>query len=152
MVKKLEVFFLIFGKFGTMVWYLNCNKMTYLENNYILHDFLVNKIKGSTEWAISWDIVKAGVPKGSILGPLLFLIYINDLPKGLSSNAELFADDTSLFSVIDNSSTTRNELIDDLVKVNNWAYQWRMSFNPDPNIQAQEVIFSRKTKKINHAT
>ena len=70
----------------------------------------------------------------------------------VSSNAELFADDTSLFSVIDNSSTTRNELIDDLVKINNWAYQWRMSFNPDPNIQAQEVIFSRKTKKINHAT
>ena len=93
--------------------------------------------------------VKAGVPQGSILGPLLFLIYINDLPKGLSSNAKLFADDT-LFSVIHDSSTTRNELNDDLVKINNWAYQWKMSFNPDPNKQAQEVIFSRKTKKTNH--
>ena len=93
---------------------------------------------------------KAGVPQGSILGPLLFLIYINDLPKGLSSNAKLFADDTSLFSVIHDSSTTRNELNDDLVKISNWAYQWKMSFNPDPNKQAQEVIFSRKTKKLNH--
>ena len=61
----------------------------------------------------------------------------------------MFADNT-LFSVIHDSSTTRNELNDDLVKLNNWAYQWKISFNPDPNKQAQEVIFSRKTKKINH--
>ena len=68
----------------------------------------------------------------------------------VSSNAKLFRDDTSLFSVIHDSSTTRNELNDDLVKINNWAYQWKMSFNPDPNKQAQAVIFSRKTKKLNH--
>ena len=43
-----------------------------------------------------------------------------------------------------------NELNNDLVKINNWAYQWKMSFDPDPNEQAQEVIFSRKTRKINH--
>ena len=117
----------------------------------LLHDFLVNRkqrvvLNGQVS---SWSNVKAGVPQGSILGPLLFLIYINDLPKGLSSNAKLFADDT-LFSVIHDSSTTRNELNDDLVKISNWAYQWKMSFNPDPNKQAQEVIFSRKTKKLNH--
>ena len=53
------------------------------------------------------------------------------------------------FSVIHDSSTTRNELNDDLVKISNWAYQWKMSFNPDPNKQAQEVIFSIKTKKLN---
>ena len=44
--------------------------------------------------------VNAGVPQGSILGPLLLLIYINDLADDLSSNAKSFADDTSLFSVI----------------------------------------------------
>ena len=55
---------------------------------------------------------------------------------------------TSLFYTIHDSSTTRNELNDDLVKTNNWAYQWKMSFNPDPNKQVQEVFFSRKTKKI----
>ena len=98
----------------------------------------------------SWANVKSGAPKGSILGPILFLIYINDLPKCLSSNAKLFAYDTSLFSVIHDSSTTRSELNDDLVKINNWAYQWKISFNPDPNKLSQEVIFSRKTKKINH--
>ena len=94
-----------------------------------------------------WANVKAGVPQGSILGPLLFLIYINDLPKGLSSSAKLFAGDTLLFSVIHDRSTAMNELNDDLVKINNWAYQWKMSFDLDPNKQAQEVIFSRKTKK-----
>ena len=44
--------------------------------------------------------VNAGVPQGSVLGPLLFFIYINHLAESLSSNAKLFADDTSLFSVI----------------------------------------------------
>ena len=98
----------------------------------------------------SWVDVNAGVPQGSILGPLLFLIYINDLADGLSSNAKLFADDTSLFSVVHNANTTANELNNDLVKISRWAYQWKMSFNADPSKQAQEVIFSRKTKNDFH--
>ena len=95
----------------------------------------------------SWADVNAGVPQGWILGPLLFLIYINDLADGLSSNAKLFADDSSLFSVIHNANTIAKELNNDLININRWAYQWKMSFNPDPSKQAQEVIFSRKTKK-----
>ena len=98
----------------------------------------------------SWADVNAGVPQGSILGPVLFLIYINDLADGLSSNAKLFADDISLFSVVHNANTTAKELNNDLVKISRWAYQWKMSFNPDPSKQAQEVIFSRKTKKEYH--
>ena len=80
----------------------------------------------------------------------MLLIYINDLSEGLSSNAKLFADDTSLFSVIHDSSTSALELNSDLAKVNRWAFQWKMSFNPDPKKQAQEVIFSRKSKPISH--
>ena len=80
-----------------------------------------------------------------------FFVYINDLPKGLSSNAKLLADDTSVFSVTHDNSTTTNELNDDLVKISNCAYQWTMSFNTYPNNkQAQEIIFIRKNKKINH--
>ena len=97
-----------------------------------------------------WSDVRAGVPQGSILGPLLFLIYINDLSEGLSSNAKLFADDTSLFSVIHNSNTSALELNSDLAKINRWVFQWKMSFNPYPKKQAQEVIFSRKSKAISH--
>ena len=47
----------------------------------------------------SWADVSAGVPQGSILGPLLFLKYVNDFSDGLKSEFKLFADDTSLFSV-----------------------------------------------------
>ena len=84
------------------------------------------------------------------MGPLLFLVYINDLADGLSSNAKLFADDTSLFSVIHDVDTSVNELNNDLYQINKWAFQWKMSFNPDPRKQVQEIIFSRKTKKISH--
>ena len=52
-----------------------------------------------------WSDVRAGVPQSSILGPLLFLIYIKDLSEGLSSNSKLFADDTLMFSVIHDSNT-----------------------------------------------
>ena len=98
----------------------------------------------------SWADVNTGVPQSSILDPLLFLIYINDIAVGLSSNAKLFADGTSLFSVVHNANTTAKELNNDLVKISRWAYQWEMTFNPDPSKQAQEVIFCRKTKKEYH--
>ena len=70
---------------------------------------------------------------------------VNDLLKGLLSNAKLFAKDASLFFASHDSNTTRNELNDDLVEANNWVYQWKMSFNPDPNKQDQELAFSRMT-------
>ena len=98
----------------------------------------------------SWAGVNAGAPQVSILGFLLFLVYINDLADGLSWNAKLFADDTSLFSVIHDVDTSANELNDDLYQINKWAFQWKMSFNLNPRKQAQEIIFSGKTKKIYH--
>ena len=118
----------------------------------ILSDFLSNRkqrvvLNGQNS---SWTNVHAGVPQGSILGPLLFLIYINDLADDLSSNVKLFADDTSLFSVVHDVNASARELNDDLKKINKWAFQWKMSFNPDPSKQAQEVIFSRKIKKLPH--
>ena len=98
----------------------------------------------------TWKNINAGVPQGSILGPLLFLIYINDLTEGLTTNVKLFADDTSLFSVVHDTQTSANDLNKDLKIINNWAFQWKMNFNPDPTKQAHEVIFSRKTKEIYH--
>ena len=98
----------------------------------------------------SWASVKAGVPQGSILGPLFFLIFINDLSGNLVSNPKLFADDTSLVPVVQDITLSAMNLNDDLKKINKWAFQWKMSFNPDPNKQAQEVIFSRKLNKPDH--
>ena len=85
------------------------------------------------------------------MGPLLFLIYFNDLADGLSSNAKLSADDTFLFSVTQDVDTSANELTKDLYQINKWDFQYEMSFNPDPSKQTQEIFFGRKTKKICHS-
>ena len=82
----------------------------------ILSDFLRNRKQRVTlnGQSSSWTNVNAGVPQGSILGPLLFLIYINDLSDSLSSNAKLFADDASLFSAVHDINTSAIELNKDL--------------------------------------
>ena len=81
-------------------------------------------------------------------GPLLFLIYINDLSNNLSSTTKLFADNTSLFSVVNDVDLSEFHLNNGLKK-SEWAYQWKISFNPDISKQAQ-VIFSRKDAKASH--
>ena len=61
--------------------------------------------------------------KDLFLGPLLFLIYINDLPDGLSSNCKLFADDMSLFSIVHDLTISSSELYNDLAKISEWAFK-----------------------------
>ena len=70
-----------------------------------------------------WQSVLAGVPQGSILGPLLFLIFINDLPEGFLSTIKNFADDTSLFCPIANPDNSTRKLNQDLSLVTAWANQ-----------------------------
>ena len=86
------------------------------------------------------------------MGPLLFVVYINDLPDGLKSNAKLFADDTSLFTIVKDKNESANILNNDPQSISTWAYNWKMLFNPDPKKPAQEVLFSRKYQLQTHPT
>ena len=90
------------------------------------------------------------MPQCSILGPLLFLVYINDLIADLKCNFKLFADDTSLFTVVREANEAVNDMNHDLQLISQWAHDWRMSFNPDPQKQAVELVFSRKRNGIDH--
>ena len=96
------------------------------------------------------SILESGVPQGSVLGPLLFLIYINDLEINIKSNIKFFADDTMLFSIIKKPAESAADLNHDLGIISQWAHQWKMEFNPDPSKQANEVLFSYKKSSPNH--
>ena len=84
----------------------------------------------------TWVNIKVGDPKGFVLGPLLFLIYVNDISDVLTLNPKLFVDDTSLFSVFQNINQTTTDLNIDLSKISDWAFQWKRYFNLDYNKQA----------------
>ena len=96
-----------------------------------------------------YSSIDSGVPQGSVLGPILFLIYINDLEKNIKSNVKFFADDAMLFSVENYPAISGNELNPDLKVISQWAYQWKLNFNPDLNKQATELLFSCRKNSPN---
>ena len=85
------------------------------------------KVNGSLS---SWGKVTSGVPQGSVLGPILFLAFINDLTSLLSTNCKLFADDAKLYSRVDTPSDIA-KLQKDINACLEWANQWGMEFHPD---------------------
>ena len=86
--------------------------------------------------------VKAGVPQGSVLGPLLFLIYVNDISENLLSISRLFADDTSLACSAAAVQDIQGILNHDLLMISYWAKQWLVTFSPQKTVA---MIFSAKT-------
>ena len=94
--------------------------------------------------------IESGVPQGSVRGPPLFLIYINDLEIGIKSKIKFFADDTLIYSVTINPMRTASDLNHDLTTSSKWVNQWKIAFNPEPNKQAVELLFSHKFKTVYH--
>ena len=76
----------------------------------------------------NWNSVLSGVPQGSVLGPILFLIYINDLDDSITSNVMIFADDTKLFRKV-NTDGDKQHLQNDLDRLVKWSEKWQMVFN-----------------------
>ena len=95
----------------------------------------------------NWNNIRAGVPQGSILGPLLFLLFINDIVVDIGSNIRLFADDTSLYMVVDNPDTAAELLNLDINKIMTWAKKWLVTFNP---VKTESLLITRKLNRPIH--
>ena len=127
-----------FSKAFDKVWHkglihkMNCygikgNLLKWFENYlYCRHQKVVNRDSSS-----SYVSVSAGVPQGSVLGPLLFLVYINDIGDKLLSLSRLFADDTSLGYASQDGDQIKYVINHDLHELGDWSKRWLMSFNPD---------------------
>ena len=97
-----------------------------------IDNFLSNRVQqvGVNGERSEWHNVTSGIPQGSVLVPLLFVIFINDLPETVNSDAYLFADDTKIFKII-KSSDDSTILQEDLTKLEEWSDTWLLRFHSD---------------------
>jgi endonuclease/exonuclease/phosphatase family metal-dependent hydrolase len=77
----------------------------------------------------SWQPVESGVPQGSVIGPILFVIYINDLPDAINHTIQLFADDTKLYSKIESVEDCEG-MQQDINRLQDWSDKWLLRFHP----------------------
>ena len=96
--------------------------------------------------ASAWVPVESGVPQGTVLGPQLFLAFINDLPKAVSSRVRLFADDCMLYRKVQTNADC-HALQEDLRSLEEWERQWCMSFIA---AKCSSIAITRKQKKVRH--
>ena len=80
------------------------------------------------EKSSTWTDVESGIPQGCVLGPVLFVIYINDLPEEIESTTMIFTDDTKIFREV-TKHTVQDNLQEDLDKLSNCSTKWQLNFN-----------------------
>ena len=90
--------------------------------------------------------VTSGVPQGSVLGPILFLLFINDINENIQSSIRLFADDSIIYRKI-NSNIDHQILHTDLIQLEKWSDKWQMQFNIS---QCVHLPITNKTKPSSH--
>jgi ABC-type antimicrobial peptide transport system ATPase subunit len=95
----------------------------------------------------NWLPIRAGLPQISKLGPLLFIIFINDIVNEMNAEIKLFADDTSLYLIVDNPSDTAFLLNQDLNQIQRWSEKWLVKFNPNT---IETMVISSKRNKPYH--
>ena len=88
-----------------------------------------------------WTFIKTGAPQGSILGPFLFLLFINAILNEIHANIRLFTDDTSLYLIVENPDVTAQLLNNYLKTLAKWAKLWLVTFNPS---KSETLLISRK--------
>ena len=98
------------------------------------------------EYSSDWVDVDSGVPQGSVLGPLLFIIFINDMPELLNHLCKLYADDSKLIGIIKNQLDI-NSLQADIDALVDWSTTWRMSFSPE---KCKTMRFCKKNHPMNN--
>jgi len=84
------------------------------------------RVRGSCS---EWIMVTSGVPQGSVLGPLLFLIFVQDLPDWIKNSIMMFGDDTKIWTAIANGDDAES-LQQDLNRLGDWSDKWLLKFNP----------------------
>ena len=95
----------------------------------------------------TWEITRVGVPQGSVLGPLLFLVFINDITENIQSHIKLFADDAMLYLDVEDHTKAAQILNQDLQNIYAWSQKWLVNFNAK---KTESLIFKTKTVKQQH--
>jgi len=116
-----------------------------LLSSYLEHRTQYVSLEGAESSSLR---LHAGVPQGSVLGPLLFLVFINDVAEGLQSDAFLFADDTSLFLPIPHNSSyieAATVINRDLAAIDQWAKRWKVSVHPQ---KTELMVFTNKSSAL----
>ena len=152
--KKIRVVFLDISKAFDKVWHKGLIfklRSIGISDNLLewFTDYLANRqqrvcLNGHSS---SRQNTNAGAPQGSILGPLLFIIYINDIVNNIRTNIRLSADDTILYEIVDDSLLTGININIDLRTILSWATTWLVNFNA---LKAESFIVSKKRAKPYH--